>query len=88
MNFFGRAPPTSSSVLLDFILQFVQEALNNCVMCDRGKESAPSSFFFHCEVVSKVWLEFNFITPPTLFVHLDCWSKEGRTKKSLENSFE
>ena len=34
-------------------------------------------------MVDKVlgWLEFNFITQANLFVQLDCWTKEARSKK-------
>jgi len=27
------------------------------------------------------WLQFPFITPPNLLVHLDCWSNEATSKK-------
>lgn len=32
--------------------------------------------------VSLCWLQLNIITPPILFVHLDCWTNEVSNKKS------
>ena len=60
--------------------------LKNCIFCDLVVESA-NHLFLHCEASSKVWckvfnwLEVYFITPPNLFVHLDCWTNELRSKK-------
>lgn len=57
-----------------------------CVFCDREVESVVH-LFLHCEVVSKVWrevmrwLDFNLITPPNLFIHALCWSREVNSKK-------
>jgi len=45
-----------------------------CVFCELEVESA-AHLFLHCDLVSKVWrkvmrwLNFNFITPPNLFIH-------------------
>ena len=57
-----------------------------CVFCELEVESA-AHLFLHCDLVSKVWrkvmrwLNFNFITPPNLFIHTFCWSREVRPKK-------
>lgn len=77
--------PTRVNLAVRHVLN--PEASKNCVMCDRREESGNHIYFLNCEEVSKVWLdvmwwlEFNFITPPNLFVHLKCWSKKARTKK-------
>jgi len=58
----------------------------NCVFCDSSEESS-THLFLHCRVISNIWrkimdwLNFNFITPNNLFVHLECWSGEVRDKK-------
>jgi hypothetical protein len=50
-------------------------------------EETPLHLFLPCNVVDKVWkrvlkwLEFNFITPSNLFVHLECWSEEVKKRK-------
>jgi len=49
------------------------ENSKRCVFCDGDDETATHSFL-HRRVISKVWMEvmrwlnFSFITPPTLFI--------------------
>jgi len=56
------------------------------LLCEREKESS-NNIFLHCNVVNKIWaivmrwLEFSFNTPPNLFMHWECWSKEGTNKR-------
>lgn len=55
------------------------------MLCGGGLESAVH-LFLHCLVADKVWgkvlewLDFNFLTPPNLFVHFLCWSREPRSR--------
>lgn len=57
-----------------------------CVLCGRMDESAIH-LFIHCEFVAKLWVmvlnwvNLNFITPPSLTTHLDCWFNEVSSKK-------
>jgi len=43
--------------------------------------------FLHCSVASRVWmkvsnwLDFNFLIPPNLFIHCQCWNGWERNKK-------
>jgi len=61
------------------------EDSKRCVFCEREDQSVVH-LFLHCDFISKVWLEvmrwlnFNFITPPNLFIHAFCWSREVRSK--------
>jgi len=58
-----------------------EDESKRCVFCKGGDESVIH-LFLHCEWVSKVWrevmqwLNINFITPPNLFIHAFCWSRE------------
>ena len=67
------------------ILMGVEES-KRCVFCECGDESAIH-LFLHCEWFSKVWravmrwLNFNFITPPNLFIQTFCWYREVGSKK-------
>lgn len=76
--------PTKSNLIIHNILPL--EDLGNCVLCDFEGENATHLFLF-CEVTSRVWklvmrwLDFIFITPPNLFVHLECWSNEAVNEK-------
>lgn len=62
-------------------------------MCEEGEELA-TCLFLHYEMECKIWfkvtrwLEFNLITPFILFVHLECYSDEMRTIRTLENVFD
>jgi len=62
------------------------ENSKRCVFCD-GEDKTVTRLFLHCRVISKVWrevmswLNFNFITPPNLFIHAICWFSEVRSKK-------
>jgi hypothetical protein len=50
---------------------------SNCILCGILEESA-THLFLNCEVTSNVWRKvftwfvIDFLTPPDLFVHLDC----------------
>lgn len=54
------------------------EVSKRCVFCGSDDQSALH-LFLHCRVTSRVWLEvmrwlqFYFITPPNLFIHINCW---------------
>lgn len=58
----------------------------NCVFCDFVGESF-NHLFLHCEVASNIWREVlnwfggNFVTPPNLSYHWDCWNGEIGDKK-------
>lgn len=63
----------------------------NCVWCGVGVETT-SHIFLHCDLVRNVWmklmewLDFNFIMPPNLFIHWECWSGgvwNNRIRKGL-----
>lgn len=63
----------------------------NCVWCEVGVETT-SHIFLHCDLVRNVWmklmewLDFNFIMPPNLFIHWECWSGgawNNRIRKGL-----
>lgn len=62
------------------------EAPLACVLCGNGVETS-NHIFLHCSVASKVWmkvsnwLEFNFLIPPNLFIHCQCWNGWQRNKK-------
>ena len=59
---------------------------SNCVHCTDFSEST-SHLFFHCDLSRNVWLslmswlDLNFIMPPNLFVHWECWSGGPLNKK-------
>jgi hypothetical protein len=50
-------------------------------------EESATHLFLNCEVTSNVWRKvftlfvIDFLTPPDLFVHLDCWTREVNSKK-------
>jgi len=73
--------PTCSNLAIRNVLERTSN-LN----CDLGEETSIH-LVLHCNVVDKVWqkvlrsLHFNIITPPTLFVHLACWSEEASHRK-------
>lgn len=43
--------------------------------------------FLHCDVSRNIWmklmdwLDFNFVMPPNLFIHWECWSGGATNKK-------
>jgi len=53
-----------------------------CVLCNTVEESS-CHLFLHCDVASLVWrklmlwIDRNFLIPPNLFVHWECWSGGG-----------
>lgn len=57
-----------------------------CVFCG-SQDELVVHLFLHCDIISKVWrevmnwLNFNFISPPNLFIHAICWSRHVRNKK-------
>jgi hypothetical protein len=64
---------------------------SNCVWCMSSPE-CTSHLFLHCEVARKIWmnlmswLDLNFIMPPDLFIHWECWSSgimSGKIRKGL-----
>jgi hypothetical protein len=63
-----------------------EDESKRCVFCDSEDESALH-LFLHCGMINNVrrevmrWLDFNVITPPNLFIHALCWSREVRTKR-------
>jgi hypothetical protein len=77
--------PTQVNLALRRVLGGGEEA-RLCVLCGRMEESA-SHLFLHCEVAVKVWtmvlkwVNLNFITPPNLVTHLDCWFHEVGANK-------
>jgi len=85
----------SWSLLLDRIPTRVNLAIHNilepdssllCVLCERHVESS-THLFLHCNVSALIWcgvlnwLEFNFITPPNIFTHFECWNGEANSKR-------
>jgi len=76
--------PTRSNLAICNILN--PDAPLVCVLCDRRAETS-AHLFLHCEVTSMIWwgvlnwLEFNFIIPPNLFVHFECWNSEASSKR-------
>lgn len=76
--------PTRSNLAICNILPPDSSLL--CVFCERRVET-PTRFFLHCEVTSRIWrgvlnwIEFNFITPPNLFLHFECWNSEATSKR-------
>jgi len=50
-----------------------------CIFCSNCEETSVH-LFLHCHVISQVWwevmnwLQVNFITPPNLIIHFNCWS--------------
>lgn len=59
---------------------------SNCVWCGVAAEST-THIFLHCHLVRNIWmklmewLDFNFIMPPNLFIHWECWSARALNKK-------
>jgi len=57
-----------------------------CVFCGILDEKIVH-LFLHCHVTSQIWrevmnwIQFNFITPPNLITHFNCWSSALRGKK-------
>jgi hypothetical protein len=76
--------PTRSNLAIRNILHPDSSLL--CVLCDRMVETL-THLFLHCEVTARIWcgvsnwLELNFITPPNLFVHFECWNSEVTSKR-------
>jgi len=62
---------------------------SNCVNCTDFSEST-SHLFLHCDLARNVWvslmswLDLNFIMPPNLFIHWECWSG-GPFHKKVRN---
>jgi hypothetical protein len=58
----------------------------SCEFCGGSEESAIH-LFLHCELASAVWLELmrwvggEYLIPPNLFIHWECWRAAGRNKK-------
>ena len=59
---------------------------SNCVWCGLKPEST-SHIFLHCDMARKIWmklmdwLDLNFLMPPNLFIHWECWSGGSMHKK-------
>jgi len=59
---------------------------NNCVWCVAVAESS-SHLFLYCDMARNIWLnlmlwlELNFVLPPNLFIHWECWSGGAINKK-------
>lgn len=59
---------------------------SNCVWCVSSNEFT-SHIFLHCEMARRIWmklmsrLDLNFIMPPNLFIHWECWSSGVMHKK-------
>ncbi|XP_024640483.1 uncharacterized protein [Medicago truncatula] len=57
-----------------------------CVWCTSVLETT-SHIFLHCDLARSVWLklmgwlDLNFIMPPNLFIHWECWSAGVMNKK-------
>lgn len=64
-----------------------QDASTSCVFFNEGDETA-NHLFLHCNVVSRVWLkvlcwlQLIMVTPPNLFLHLNCWTNAAYSRKS------
>lgn len=49
-----------------------------CVLCNRREETCVH-LFIHCDFANSVWrrvmmwVDYDFITPPSPFVHWECW---------------
>lgn len=62
------------------------ESAITCVWCVTEIESSHHHCL-HCSLARNIWLElmwwldFNFITPPNLFVHWECWGGGSMNKK-------
>jgi hypothetical protein len=62
------------------------DSSTTCVLCGCQVETSLH-LFLHCSVAARVWdmvarwLDFSFITPPTLFIHFLCWSDEAFSLK-------
>lgn len=79
--------PTRVNLALRRVLSGEGEACR-CVLCGRMDESAIH-LFLHCEVAASLWtmvmnwVNLNFISPPFLSTHLDCWFSVKKEKKGL-----
>lgn len=75
-----------SKVNLAFRHVLPPEASLDCVLCDGMIESA-NHLFIHCAFASQVWqgllqwMDLNFVSPPNLFVHRECWLGTESNKK-------
>lgn len=62
------------------------EASLSCILCE-GMDESVNHLFIHCAFASEVWkgllslLDFNFVPPPNLFVHWECWIGAENNKK-------
>lgn len=76
--------PTTENLAVRGVLE--AESSLNFVFCGSREESVIH-LFLHCVEVQRVWhllmcwLDFHFIIPNNLFVHLECWSQEVSSKK-------
>lgn len=67
------------------------EASQDCNLCE-GMIESTNHLFLHCGFVSEVWqgllrwMDLNFVSPPNLFVHWECWSGAESNKK-VRNGF-
>jgi hypothetical protein len=79
--------PTRDNLALRNVLPLEVSPL--CVMCNL-KEESVLHLFLHCEVACAVWsklmawLNCWFVTPPNFFVHWECWSIGGNSKKETK----
>ena len=63
--------PTKSNLIIRNILSFYVIQKRNMLRI----------FSLFCHVTSRVWILLMFITPPNLFIHLECWSGEAVNEK-------
>lgn len=67
------------------------EASLNCDLCV-GMAESTNHLFIHCAFSSEVWqglfgwLDFNFVLPPNLFIHWECWLG-GESKKKIHKGY-
>jgi hypothetical protein len=60
--------------------------LSNCIWCE-GVAEDTVHLFLHCDLARNVWLnvmlwlDLNFIMPPNLLIHWECWSRGLLHKK-------
>lgn len=81
--------------LLDRIPTRVNLEIRSCLPSDVGSlcswcgllPETTSHIFLHCDLAMLIWrklmdwMELNFLMPPNLFIHWECWSGGHRNKK-------